>query len=194
MDQKINVSEFLGKRTLITGDISTGKTSFTRKILEEMCRHHLAARITVIDLAPEIPGEVAVELGLKGIGGELLPPEGKDIVYLTTFLNPPRLSSKSEEEAISIAVQNAKKIEDLFIGFSRCRRDIFFVNDISLYLQAGSAQKLMEWMEKASTIVVNGYYGERLGSGILSQREKKEMQALGKFFHIRIQMPEIIMY
>ncbi len=182
MEEKIDISEFLGKRTLVIGDVNTGKTTFSRKILEEMSRLQINKRIAIIDLAPEIPEEWALGNKFKGIGGKLLPIAGKGIFYSRPPIKPPRLSSKNEKEAISIAEKNRKGIEILFERFVPADGDILFLNDISLYLQAGSAKKLLKWMDNAHTIVANGYYGEKLGKGVLSQRERREMGFLVELF------------
>jgi hypothetical protein len=189
MKESVNINEFLHKRTLIIGDVNTGKTILTRQILEEMCRQGLHTRIAIVDLAPDVPRELALEKGLKGVGGRLFPPEEKDVFYLWTSIKPPRLSSRSEEEAVVIAQRNAQEIEVLFHSFVRKRREILLVNDMTLYLQAGSAQRMIRWMEHADTIVANGYYGEKLGSGILSQRERHEMESLMEFFDHVMRLP-----
>ncbi len=183
MGTSFNLSDYLGKWTLILGEVNTGKTSLCRSILQEMLRRGLAGRIAIIDLAPEIPETVMVNRKMKGIGGKLLPPERESVIYLSVPLVPPRLSSKTEQEAIEMAQQNALKIMNLFKEYNLLPRDVLFVNDISLALQAETAENLVKLMEKAETLVANGYYGEKLGSSILSQRERQEMDSLKKYFH-----------
>ncbi len=182
MERELNISEFLGKRTLILGDVNTGKTTLTQRILEAVCRAGLASRIVIIDMAPEIPEAIIREKKLRGVGGRLQPPTGEDVIYLRDDLVPPRLSSKIEAEAVEKAVRNARKIEVLFWKYHELQRDILFMNDISLYLQAGRAAQLVRRMEKAATVVANGYFGEKLGSGTLSRREREEMEALKAYF------------
>jgi hypothetical protein len=182
MEREINTSEFLGKRTFILGDVNTGKTTLSREILVEFCRQGLSSRIAVIDLAPEIPADVLIARGLQGVGGKLLPPEESDVLYLGASLKPPRLSSGTEEEALGIARENVAKIEGLFQDFGRSGRDILFMNDISLYLQAGTTEVLLNWIRMAKTVVANGYYGERLGAGVLSRREKEQTGRLKQYF------------
>jgi len=111
------------------------------------------------------------------------------VIYLREDLVPPRLSSKSEAEAQEKAVQNARKIEVLFWKYHELQREILFMNDISLYLQAGRAVQLVRWMEKAGTVVANGYFGEKLGSGTLSRRERDEMESLQSFFDRVLRLP-----
>ena len=189
MKREINTSEFLGKRTLILGDVNTGKTTLTQRILEAMCGQGLGPHMVIIDMAPQISEAITREKSLPGIGGMLRPPAGDDVIYLREDLVPPRLSSRSEAEAQEKAVQNARKIEILFWKYHELQREILFMNDISLYLQAGRAVQLVRWMEKAGTVVANGYFGEKLGSGTLSRRERDEMESLQSFFDRVLRLP-----
>ncbi len=182
MKKAIDTAEFLEKRTLIVGDVNTGKTTLTQRILDALCGQGLDPKIVIVDMAPEIPEEMIREKGLTGIGGRLRPPAGGEVIYLRDDLIPPRLSSKSEAEAEEKAIQNARKIEVLFWKQHELKRDILFMNDISLYLQAGRAVQLIRWMENSRTVIANGYFGRKLGSGILSRRERVEMESLLPFF------------
>ena len=182
MGQKIDVGKYLGRRTLILGDVNTGKTTLTQMILDALCFEGLGPRIAVIDMAPEIPQALAKKRSLGGIGGTLSPPAAQDVAYLQNRLAPPRLASRSDEEALAKAARNARKIETLFSLFRDLRRDILFINDVSLYLQAGTAEDLMTHVSPAVTIVANGYFGEKLGGGALSDREREQMEALRGYF------------
>jgi len=54
---------------------------------------------------------------------------------------------------LEIARENVAKIEGLFQDFGRSSRDILFINDISLYLQAGTTEVLLNWIRSAKTVV-----------------------------------------
>ena len=177
---EINIEAYLGRKTLILGDVNTGKTTLAKKILEALCRRDLGGRIAILDLAPDIPEKLAKEKGLVGVGGKLMPPEGCDILYLGGRFEPPRLSSKTEEEAIEKAQQNQRIIEDLFRKVQS--RDILIVNDVSIYLQAGTAEDLIRWLDQAATVIANGYWGKRLGGGTLTERERTETEKLKAYF------------
>ena len=179
----------LGKRILITGEVNTGKTTLTRNILESLCQAGAAARIVIVDMAPEIPEEIALKKGVQGVGGKLIPIGLDEIVYLATRIKPPRLSSKTEEEALIIAEGNRTSIDDLLRRFQQTGRDILFLNDLSMYLQMGSAGDLLEWIRPASTVVANGYYGRKLGTGVLSIREAAEMALLMRAFSYHVRLP-----
>ena len=107
--------------------------------------------------------------------------EMRDQLDKLTELNL-ELAKRTEEDALAVAEKNRTKIENLLDRFSASQRDVLFVNDTSLYLQAGSARNLIRYFNRANTLVANGYWGEKLGQGVLSQKEHKEMQTLIDFF------------
>jgi hypothetical protein len=180
---EIHIEDYLSRKTLILGDVNTGKTTLTRAVLEAMlCRRDLGGRIAIVDMAPEIPEKLANERGLPGVGGKLMPPEGRDILYLGGRFEPPRLSSRTEAEALQKALSNQRRIEGLFDRIDIQSRDILLVNDVSIYLQAGTAENLTRWLDRAATVIANGYWGKRLGGGTLSKRERTETAKLKIYF------------
>ena len=173
----------LGKRILVIGDVNTGKTTLCKRWLSELCQHGLGARIALLDLAPTISRELALQRGIVGAGGELRAPAGSEVLDLRATLEPPRLSSSSEGEALEKAERNAQLIETLICQLEP-QRDILFINDVTLFLQARSAASLIDaaGFDKRTTLVINGYRGERLGGGALTRHETAEMNALEKVF------------
>jgi GTPase SAR1 family protein len=131
----IHLADYLNRKTLILGDVNTGKTTLTRAVLEALCRRDLGGRIAIVDMAPEISEALAREKGLVGVGGKLTPPEGHGSLYLGGHLAPPRLSSKTEDAAMEKARQNRRTIEGLFRRIDWQARDILLVNDVSIYLR-----------------------------------------------------------
>lgn len=179
---EIHLEDYLNRKTLILGDINTGKTTLTGKVLEELCRRDLGGRIVIVDMAPEVPEKLANAKGVPGVGGKLMPPEGHDILYLGGHFEPPRLSSKTEEEAMEKARQNRRLIDGLFLTLDLQSRNILLVNDVSIYLQAGMAKNLTRWLDRAATVIANGYWGKRLGGGTLTERERTETAKLKDYF------------
>ena len=179
-------ADLLGKKLLVMGDINAGKTTLCRQWLARLCAQGLGARIVVLDLAPDIPPALAQARGLAGAGGYLLPPPDSDVLDLRTHLHAPRLSSATEAEAEEKAAENARAIEALFdqLPPSGSGRDVLFINDVTLYLQAGFAADLLGNLGKVdfTTLVVNGYWGQRLGDSALSRREREQTRRLREHF------------
>lgn len=180
---EIHVEDYLGRKTLILGDVNAGKTTLTRKVLEALlCRRDLGGRIAIVDMAPEILERLANAKGLPRVGGKLTPPEGHDILYLGGRFDPPRLSSKTEKEAVEKAGGNRRIIEGLFRKLDGQSRDILLINDVSIYLQAGTAGNLIRRLDRAATVIANGYWGGKLGGGSLTERERTETAKLKSYF------------
>ena len=173
----------LGKKILVIGDVNTGKTTLCKRWLTELCQQGLGARIALLDLAPTISRELALQRGIVGAGGELRAPAGSEVLDLRATLEPPRLSSSSEGEALEKAERNAQLIETLSCQLEP-QRDILFINDVTLFLQARSAASLIKSarFDRRTTLVINGYRGERLGGGALTRHETAEMAELEKLF------------
>ena len=173
----------LGKKILVIGDVNTGKTTLCKRWLTELCQQGLGARIALLDLAPTLSRELALQRGMLGAGGELRAPAGSEVLDLRATLEPPRLSSSSEGEALEKAERNAQLIETLSCQLEP-QRDILFINDVTLFLQARSAASLIKSarFDRRTTLVINGYRGERLGGGALTRHETAEMSELEKAF------------
>ncbi|RJR25112.1 MAG: hypothetical protein C4582_03820 [Desulfobacteraceae bacterium] len=197
IEREYLISEYIGRFTMIVGDVNCGKTTLTQRILEAFAAGGKEG-ITIVDLAPRIKAEDTFLKGhLSGIGGGIeIPKTGsllKEIRRLQGDIAPPRLRAKSEDEAIFIAKENAKIIEGIFSqAFSR-KVSYLFVNDCSMYLHAGDPHKLHDWIRSAGTAVVNGYYGSSLGRGAISSRERAGMDYLISRCDrvVRLEKPEV---
>jgi hypothetical protein len=174
--------EYLGGKLLIVGDVNTGKTTLARIILEDFCARGLGARIAVLDLAPTISPALAAQRELRGVGGHLDAPPDCGALTIREQLEPPRLSSSSEAQALAKAADNQRLIDAAWPRLDGGGRDILFVNDISMYLQAGSADELIARLTPADTVIANGYFGQRLGGGELSRHERAQMERLRAWF------------
>lgn len=176
----------LGKKLLVMGDVNVGKTTLCRQWLARLCAKGLGTRIVVLDLAAHIPPAMAQARGLAGVGGYLQPPPEDGVLDLRTHLYAPRLSSTTEAEANEKAAHNARAIDALLAQLPPpgSGRDVLFVNDVTLYLQAGHATDLLAQIGRAdfTTLLVNGYWGQRLGESALSRRERTQAQRLREWF------------
>lgn len=181
--------EFLNKKSLILGDVKSGKTKFTAELLKEAMELGYSSKIMVIDLAPKI------EILDKVMGLPLTDYVNIDstIIYLRPKVKAPRIEGKNKEEILKIAAENAVIIEGTFNKFLESNREILFINDVTLYLHMGNLSKLFSVLSKTSTAILNGYYGKffnnDFGSGI-SLREKNLMKELAKSMDIIIEMKD----
>jgi hypothetical protein len=176
IDSPIPPEEFLHRFTLIIGEVNTGKTTLTQKILDAFLQAD-GGRVAVVDLAPDI-GPSDLKGRTAGIGGTLKATGDHRVRYYHCPIHAPRLQGKDELETLRLADENAQLIESLFEQALEEKVDGLFVNDCSLYLQAGEPHKLIRWIGSPETAIVNGYDGEFLGPGILSTRERAGMADL----------------
>lgn len=172
----LSPEKFLHRFTLIIGEVNTGKTTLTQKILDAFFQVG-EGRTAVVDLAPDI-GPSDLKGRTAGIGGTLKATWHGRVRYYHCPIHAPRLQGKDELEALRLAEENARLIESLFEQALGEEVDALFVNDCSLYLQSGEPEKLIRWIDSAETAIVNGYDGKSLGPGILSTRERAGMADL----------------
>ncbi|MFQ6054095.1 MAG: hypothetical protein ACE5OO_07720, partial [Candidatus Bathyarchaeia archaeon] len=156
------------------GDVRAGKTRLTARLLEEAVALGLSGEITVVDMAPE----TRVVEG-RTIGGRIseMAAAPLDVRYLTPpRVETPRLTATSPEELLHLARLNVERISPLLEAYTATPTPILFINDISIYLQAGSVEPLLHAAGRADTFIANGYYGgflsRDLGTGI-SRRERE---------------------
>ena len=84
------IENYLNRRTLIVGDVNSGKTGRTQKILEHFLKAGYGENIAILDLAPD---------SVDGVGGKMEPPLDEPVVYLTTSISAPRLTGKNKNHA-----------------------------------------------------------------------------------------------
>ena len=166
---------YRNRRTLFLGEVSSGKTTRTREILLAFLREGEEG-IALFDFAPEKIGEV---------GGKIfLAEEDRRRVWVESpRIVPPRLTAKTEAEAWELARANFRRIEEAFGRLPKRAWNLFVFNDVSIYLQAGSADQLLARLNHVPTAVMNGYYGGYFGENPLSRREREQMDLLKDACH-----------
>jgi hypothetical protein len=157
------------RRTLIIGDVNTGKTRLTEQVLKRWTAQGRGPDIVLLDLAPE---------SKDGIGGRLNRPAGFDGLYLTTAIVPPRLTARHATGADALARANAQAIEMLFEDAHRAAGSILVINDVTLYLQAGRYERLLATIQTAATVLINAYYGHSFPDYDLSRQERRLTERL----------------
>lgn len=185
LEEPVNASmrflRFLGKRSLIMGEVGSGKTRLMAKLLEEAVNLGYSERIAVMDFSPNVKTPSG-----KAIGAPLATYVKIDppiVVLRPLRVRAPRLEGKSGDEVIRLAEENACAIEKVFSDFLRDLREVLFINDVSMYLHRGRLEKLLSTVSMAKTCILTGYYGNSLnddkGSGI-SSRERTLMRKLAE--------------
>ncbi len=173
--------EFIDKKTIIVGEVNTGKTAFLNEILEGFLEggHR---DLFVIDMAPETT---------RGVGGKMKLAKKNSIGYLTAEIVAPRLMGGSQEEIEALAKQNALLIDHVFSRYLRKPGKVLFINDISIYLQAGDLDKLLLLLNSTPTVIMNGYFGKSLGGGELGKQEREKMKTLQETCDRVISLPPV---
>lgn len=158
-----NIEKYRNCTTLITGDVNSGKTTLTTSILKEFVQAGYSQQTAVLDLSPE---------PVNGIGGKLKIDTCTSVLYLTTAIIAPRMMGKNAEHTQRLADENAKKIEQMFTQYLKQPREVLFINDASLYLQAGRFEQFLTLLQSSTTTIINMYYGSTFADSELSRRER----------------------
>ncbi|MBW2285689.1 MAG: hypothetical protein JRF65_13965 [Deltaproteobacteria bacterium] len=166
----VPLHEFIGKSTIMVGEVNTGKTAYAKEVLRAFVEQG-DADLAVIDMAPE---------RVKGVGGKLDRVGIEAVRYMTGDMIPPRLTGKTKEEILELAQRNARLIETIFEQYEARPADVLGVNDVSMYLQAGRFERFAALIDTTPTVVMNGYFGSSLGGGKLGERERGNMTRLMK--------------
>jgi len=170
----------MNRRTIIIGDVNSGKTFQTLNILKLFLKAGHAKKIAILDLAPG---------NIQGIGGKMEPPPEEPLLYLTTSILAPRLTGKDEHHTLKLAEKNATAIEKLFAKLYQQKREILFINDATLYFQAGDFERFINILDTTPTYIINAYYGQTFSDSELTRREKILTEALMKRCDQIIEMP-----
>ncbi len=179
----------IGRKVIILGEVGTGKSSLTLKLIRQAIELSKVKEITIIDMAPS-----AATLKGGRIGGRL--DEISDIVkkakYLApTEITPPRLSARSSEELVQLIWQNKQLIDSAIRAYEEEPTPILFINDISIYLQSGDISSILELIKLPRTFIANGYYGTSLDHDLdtgISKLERSMMDRLCKSMDLIINM------
>jgi GTPase SAR1 family protein len=179
----------IGKKVIIIGEVGTGKSSLTLKLIHQAIDLSKVEEITVIDMAP-----TTAALGPKRIGSRLDEMSGlvKQVLYLAPKeITAPRLSAHSSEELLEHVLRNKQVIESAISAYMKKPTPILFINDISIYLQSGDLRPILELIDLPKTFIANGYYGTSLGEDLntgISKLEKSMMDRLCLFMDLVINL------
>lgn len=162
----MNVKNFLKKKTLIIGGIKSGKTHLTSVFVNKILRKS-DEKAVVLDFAPTL---------IRGVGGKMLLPEHPRLEYMTTCIHAPRLQGKNNAEIQELAHGNKKRIEKILDACRSTSAQILIINDVTLYLQSGSCERLVELMSGFPTVLINAYYGNDFEETPISKLEREKVE------------------
>lgn len=160
--------ELRGGWTLIAGEVNTGKTLLLARALKGFLDQG-QEDLAVIDMAPP---------AIRGIGGQMGGQWPPAVRFYRAGLAAPRLTGRTPAEVLALARANARRLEEVFAAYLARPARVLLINDVSMYLQAGDPDRLLEVMQASPTVVINGYYGHSLGGGELGRRERERMAEL----------------
>jgi hypothetical protein len=161
----------IGKKVLVEGEVGSGKTTYLSGLIGEALEIAGLGEVVVIDMAPR-----RHRVGKRNVGGQLRIP--KEAANRVTYFSPswvraPRIEGKNEREVVELANENAAGLAEILQVALTCKRKMLFINDLTIYLQAGDIGLLSEVIDGAVTFVGTAYRGELLsddkGSGITSR-------------------------
>jgi GTPase SAR1 family protein len=177
-NSQLKATEIIGKKVLILGEVGSGKTFLTAKLIQELMQLVKRDEITVIDMAPEAIGEV---------GGKLS--DYLRSVHKLRYLSPvrvyaPRRMSTSYKQVLEYANKNKKVIDPLLDEFLKKPTKTLIINDITLYLHVGKREKILSCVKLTETFLASAYYGVKLAEDHeteISTREKQLVEKLATY-------------
>ncbi len=172
----IRPSELLNKKTLIIGDVSSGKTLLTAYIIGEWVKSRSGLDITIIDLAPRY--------GSVGRGIDEYIDVGHLRYYSDAGFKAPRLMSRNKLELNKYIYDNYVKAMKLFKRFEEVPTGILVVNDLGIFLHYGDTDYLDSLFELPSTLLVNAYYGSRISRSFSHELDELERIRIERLFKI----------
>lgn len=176
----IRPAQLEGIRSLIWGEVKSGKTTLTSRLLA-MFAEEGYGELAVMEFAPEM---------LRGIGGKMaLPSPAPGLRVFSPPISAPRLRGNTPEEVEALAQVNGAAIDQALAQYQADPGKALFINDVSLYLQAREPELLLEALAATPTVVMNGYHGHVLGDDDFSQRERARMERLAGACDLMIELP-----
>jgi hypothetical protein len=180
--EKFDYKNYIGHRTLLYGEMNTGKTYITAKFIDFLLDFNLfdPKEISILDFAPKF---LDVN-GLK-VGGKILDFSEKSIEcnYLRLYgeIIPPRLNANNKQELFENICHNYKITTQMLELYKRQQTKVLIMNDISIYLHIGNKNTLLNAINSAHTFFGNSYYGIKIKKSfcaLLSLKEKSRVEFL----------------
>ena len=181
------VETLIERKTIITGEVNTGKTTLTGfwgdELWEYIGKHMHTPSVAVLDMAPTVPPELSKLTKGGPIGGHTIFNDFTPDILFKGGIHPPRLMGTSPKHIITLARENRRHIENWFKTLINGDKvDLLIVNDMSIYLQTGKVDIMAEVLNRAHTVIANGYKGKTLGTDSMSRTEKRRMNRIEWYF------------
>ncbi len=178
------------RKTLITGEVDSGKTRLTASLLQGFIERGRAEEITVLDFAP--PRSTFGPLSVGGRIKDYLPDVPCRAYEFSEGIRAPRLEGKDADEVREIARRNAEITSTLIGRYLDSPTPCLFVNDLTIHLHAGDVGLLLRTIGRSETFVGSAYRGARLspdhGSGV-SRREADLLREVESLVDVSIPLP-----
>lgn len=200
-----SLDKLTGHRSLLLGEPNTGKTLFTLRFVEFLLRSQLYTPrdISILDFAP--PRTPFIRLGAVSIGGtfrellqdtSLFPPSSMKLLgrvhwvgqeYETNtgapipVIQTPRRSATNIRAVLQACCANFTATSPQLQYFITHITPVLVINDIGIYLHAGSLRTLRQAIDASEIALLNAYYGQSLRQDFganISWREHVVLQLL----------------
>lgn len=189
MQRHYSLKRFLGRKVLIIGDVGSGKTLLTANLLDQAVGMGYCHQITVIDMAPPTMDFHGMRIG--GILAEVTKAAAEVRYLKPKEVKAPRAMAENAEELMRLANFNRQVIAKTLTEYLQNPTPLLFINDVSIYLQAGGIMKVLSAIHESQTCIANGYFGKKLavdfGTGI-SRREQTMMRRLMREMDVTIRL------
>ncbi|SEA35267.1 hypothetical protein SAMN04488065_2778 [Haloplanus vescus] len=165
----------LSGTTLVVGPSNAGKTRLTARTLTRWLEREGHEGVVVFDFAPEVERDGQI------LGGRLdrfvtLP---DDVWRGVLDAHAPRTTGDTDDEAVELAVDNARRAADLFDAAPADPRAVF-VNDATIPFQHPDADpsRLRDYCSGAEVVVLNALEADAIvGSDPVSEAERATLDA-----------------
>jgi hypothetical protein len=182
--EELDFKNYVGHRTLLYGEINTGKTFYTAKFVQYLLEIKSVnpKDISILDFAPKL-----TYFNKLKIGGRIQDYYEKSVkcnnIKFIGEIIPPRLNARNKNELYTYICHNFNKIYEIIEIYKSSPTPLLIINDISLFLHLGSYKYLINTINKSDTFFGNSYYGSFISSQfskLISIREKRKVESLIK--------------
>ena len=150
----------LSGSTLVTGPSNAGKTRTTAAAIESWLDREGTEGVVVLDFAPELERDGTV------LGGRIdrFTAVPEPVWVGRVDASAPRAESETDEQAVALARENARRAEREMDRLPPSPRAVF-VNDATIPFQHDSAavRRLTEYCDGADVAVLNAFDSDELG-------------------------------